>query len=174
MISDPVDDLDRAISEAAAGLREEWASPDLWPRIARALAAEERRRARSRFWWPVAAAAAVLAASILVMRPAASVPEQENTFISEQALADAERAEQECEQSIENLSRMAGPRLVKASTPKAASYAEKLIILDAEIEALRADVDHNRYHAHLRSALAGLYQQKRETLQEFLDYVQEN
>jgi hypothetical protein len=169
-----MDDLDRAISRTAADLRKEWASPGLWPRIERALAEEVRAKARPRFrWQPVAAAAAVLAASIIIMRPGASVRRETRTFISEQALADAERADGACERSIEELSRLAGPRLVEASTPKVASCAEKLLVLDAEISALRADVDQNRYNALLRRELSGLYREKRHTLQEFLN-VQEN
>ncbi len=175
MMSDPMDDLDLAISRAAADLRKEWASPGLWPRIERALAEEARAKARPRFrWQPVAAAAAVLAASVVIMRPGASIPRQGRTFVSEQALFDAERADEACERSIEKLSRLAGPRLVEVSTPKAASCAEKLLVLDAEISALRADVDQNRYNAHLRRELAGLYREKRNTLQEFLGHDQEN
>jgi hypothetical protein len=174
MISDPKDDLDRAISRAAPQLRKEWDSPDLWPRIERALAQEARAKSRPRFRWPpFAAAAAVLAASIMVMRPGASVPARAPTFFSEQALADAEGAEEVCERAIERLSRQAGPRLVNASTPKEAGCAEKLLVLDAEISALRADVERNRYNAHLRRALAGLYREKRDTLEEFLGHGQE-
>jgi hypothetical protein len=104
-----MDDLDRAISRTAADLRKEWASPGLWPRIERALAEEVRAKARPRFrWQPVAAAAAVLAASIIIMRPGASVRRETRTFVSEQALADAERVDEACERSIEELSRLAG------------------------------------------------------------------
>ncbi len=174
MMSDPMDDFDRAISRAAPQLRKEWDSPTLWPRIERALAQEVRAKSRPRLrWQPLAAAAAVLAAAIIVMRPEASVPARAPTFFSEQALADAERAEEVCERAIERLSRQAGPRLVSASTPRAASCAEKLLVLDAEISALRADMDFNRYNAHLRRELAGLYREKRDTLQEFLGHGQE-
>lgn len=171
MMPDPMDNLDRAISRAAAGLRKEWASPSLWPRIERALAEEARAKVRPRRfrWRPVAAAAAVLAASIVIMRPGASVPRQGRTFISEQALADAERVDEVCERSIEELSRQAGPRLVEASTPKAVNCAEKLLVLDTEISELRTDVGQNRYNALLRRELSGLYREKRNTLQEFLN-----
>jgi hypothetical protein len=164
------DDLDRAIAHAAADLRKEWPSPGLWPRIERALA-EEAARAEARPWFrwqAAAAAAAVIAVSVVLMRPGASVPRQGQTFVSEQALADAERADEACERAIEELSQRAGPRLIEASTPKAASCAEKLLVLDAEIDELRADVDQNRYNAHLRAELTGLYREKRDTLQEFL------
>ena len=64
---------DEEISRAARQLRREWESPELWPRIQAALAAEaariERRRAPSRVsaWLTLAAAAAALVFGITVV-----------------------------------------------------------------------------------------------------------
>src|SRR5439155_1012778 len=85
--------------------RREWESPELWPRIQAALAAEaariERRRAPSRVsaWLTLAAAAAVLVFGITVVlrgrAPQAGAPpaEAERRLLTDRALREVERTE---------------------------------------------------------------------------------
>ena len=77
---------DEEISRAARQLRREWESPELWPRIQAALAAEaariERRRAPSRVsaWLTLAAAAVLVFGVTVVLRvrtPQAGAPPAE-------------------------------------------------------------------------------------------------
>jgi hypothetical protein len=95
---------DEEISRAARELHREWESPELWPRIHAALAAEagraERSRAlRVRAWLSLAAAAAVLVLGLSVLlrvrAPQAGVPaaEAERRLLSDKALREVERTE---------------------------------------------------------------------------------
>lgn len=175
MTPDSWDDPDRAISRAARELRTEWDSPGLWPRIEQALARQARTKARPWLdWRTLAAAAAVVVVSIAVVRSGRPGPRPEPTFLSERALSNAERAERAATRSIEALARRAEPQLAQADTPRAASCSEKLLVLDSEIAALRADLGQNRFNAYLRQELDGLYREKQQTLKEFLHHAQEN
>ena len=104
---------DEEISRAARQLRREWESPELWPRIQAALAAEaariERRRAPSRVsaWLTLAAAAAVLVFGVTVVlrgrAPQAGAPpaEAERRLLTDKALREVERTEGDYVRSIE-------------------------------------------------------------------------
>ena len=46
------------------------------------------------------------------------------------------------------------------------SYREKLLLLDAAIAECRANIEQNRWNAHLRQELLEIYQQKQRTLQD--------
>lgn len=168
-------DLDHEISRIAPELRKEWETPQLWPRIEEALAREASAKRR----WPLnrrallAAAAAVVVAAV-VLRPGPSGPRPAITFLSEQGLSEAERAEAASTRAIEALARLADPQLARADTPKAANCSEKLLVLDTEIATLRADAGQNRFNAYLRQELAGLYREKQQTLKEFLSHAQAN
>ena len=169
---------DEEISRAARGLRREWESPQLWPRIRTSLAAEaaraERRRAlfRAPAGMTAAAAAAVLAlalTAVLRLRPPpAGIPpaEAQRRLLSENALRDVERTEADYVRSIEALARTAEPRVEEADSPLMMSYREKLLLLDGAIAECRARIDRNRFNARLRRELLSLYQQKERTLQQ--------
>jgi hypothetical protein len=166
------------IARAARGLRREWESPHLWPRIEAALAAEaaagERRRGASRVrgWLSVAAAAAVLVLAVTavlrVRAPRPDVPDLERRLLTERALQDVERAEGDYVRSIDALSRVAEPKVEDAGSPLMMSYREKLLLLDSAIAECRARIDRNRFNARLRQELLSLYQEKQRTLQQLM------
>lgn len=169
---------DEEIAEAARGLHREWDSPDLWPRIQAALAAEaaraaRRRAVRVRAWLSLAAAAAVLVLGVSVLlrtrAPEPGLPAPaERRLLSDNALREVERAESEYVRSIEELSRVAEPKVDEAGSPLMMSYREKLLLLDSAIAECRARIDRNRFNARLRRELLSLYQEKQRTLQQVM------
>jgi hypothetical protein len=166
------------IARAARGLRREWESPELWPRIEAALAAEaaaaadRRASSRVRGWLSLAAAAAVLVLAVTavlrVRAPQPDVPGVERRLLTERALQEVERAEGDYVRSIDALSRVAGERVEDAGSPLMMSYREKLLLLDSAIAECRARVDRNRFNARLRQELLSLYQEKQRTLQRLM------
>jgi hypothetical protein len=171
---------DEELSAAARGLRREWESPDLWPRIASALSGEarraERRRAlfRAPAWRTLVAAAAVVLLAVAVglqVRPRSSGEpggEAERRLLTDRALRDVERAEGDYVRSIDELSRVADPRVQDATSPLMMSYREKLLMLDGAIAECRARIDRNRFNARLRRELLSLYQEKQRTLRQLM------
>lgn len=165
------------LSNLAPGLREQWDTPDLWPRIREALAAEHKAAKRRRFDWKLLGGiAAVLLAAVSIfvfvhLRPAPSA-RQDSDFLTEQALNEVERTEAAYRASIDKLSKLAAPKIGAANNPQVISDREKLLVLDSEIDEVRATVDGNRFNAQLRSELAVLYREKQETLKEILQRVQ--
>ena len=174
------------ITTAAPGLRQSWESPGLWPRIHQALAVESQRRpAREGRWswprWRTAAAAAGLVATVgtwLVFRgltpspvpaPSSGPEDPQRRLLSERALREVERSEAEYVASIERLARVAEPLLENPSSPLLASYREKVQLLDAAIADCRAEIDRNRFNAHLRRELLSIYQEKQRTLRALME-----
>jgi len=159
---------------AVCGLREEWESPELWPRIASGLAANPERRRRRINWKVFAAIAALLVAAMVPLawptRPAPAPGE----LLTERTLAEVQQTEKAYMQSIDKLARIAGPQLNKPDSPLTSACREKLLLLDQEIDELRAGVASNRFHAGLQFALASLYRQKKETLQEIVKNERQN
>jgi hypothetical protein len=166
------------ISRAAREMRREWDSPQLWPRIQAALAAEaaraERRRAPSRVsaWLTLAAAAAVLVFGVAVVlrlrAPQAGAPETERRLLTDKALHEVERTEGDYVRSIDALSRVAETKVEEAGSPLMMSYREKLLLLDSAIAECRTRIDRNRFNARLRRELLSLYQEKQRTLQQVM------
>jgi hypothetical protein len=50
-----------------------------------------------------------------------------------------------------------------------ARYREKLRLLDAAIATCRAELDRNRFNAHLRRELLSMYQEKQRTLEQLME-----
>jgi hypothetical protein len=179
------------ISSTAKQLHCEWESPNLWPEIRRSIEAE--RQIPKRWWWtewkvwaiPATAAAAVLLA-ILLWPPTAkfrATPENKvaltsvagQDFLTEQALKEVQKNEAAYRRSIEELSRLAQPKLENASSaPIFVNYREKLLMLDSAILETQSSVSQNQLNVRLQTELADLYRQKRQTLQEVLTHAQQN
>jgi ribosomal protein S10 len=171
------DEKDDELSAAARGLRREWESPALWPRIADSLSAEARRAEQRRAlfrppaWLALAAVAAVVAIAVTVglqLRSPAPAPEAERRLLTDKALRDVERAEGDYVRTIEDLSRIAESK-AREPSPLMMSYREKLLVLDGAIADCRARIDRNRFNAHLRRELLSLYQEKQRTLQQLMN-----
>jgi hypothetical protein len=169
------------MSAVAPGLREEWETPDLWPKIRQTLAAEQKAaksRVRSwrRDWRMLAAIAAVLAiaVSVFIMKYSRPAPaaQQDSDFLTEQALKEVEKTEAAYRASIDRLSRLAEPRLNASENPVSIADREKLLVLDSEIANVRSTVSHNRFNAQLQTDLAVLYRDKQDTLKEILQRAQ--
>jgi hypothetical protein len=83
-------------------------------------------------------------------------------------MAEVETAETAYLASIDNLSRLAASRLQSSSSPLAAAYREKLLLLDSEIAEMRGEIERNRFNTHLRRELLAIYREKQQTLQELM------
>jgi predicted anti-sigma-YlaC factor YlaD len=169
------------ISSTAKLLHEDWETPDLWPRIRKAIEAEQKPRSRP-VWtkWQVWAVAAtlVLAVALFFARPKAPAPgtvaSGNQDFLTEQALHEVEANEAAYRRSIEKLSHLAQSKLKNLNPATAVNYREKLLMLDTAISDTRASLDHNRFNVRLQMDLAGLYREKQQTLEELLTRDQKN
>jgi len=184
----------KQISEAAPSLRKTWESPELWPRIHQTLAEESQRKpapARGAWWpawardWHFAVVTLLLVAitagsTYVLMRrlpgrdPGDRVVEKmkpagEQRLLSEEALREVEQNETAYMASIDKLARLARPKVQQANTPLMLSYREKLMVLDAAINELRAQVEQNRFNAHLRRELLAMYREKQSTLEHLME-----
>jgi Tfp pilus assembly protein PilN len=171
------------MSAVAPGLREEWETPDLWPKIRRTLVAHQKTAKPHGFnrrfdWRMMAGIAAVLAIAVSVLivkysRPA-PVPAapQDSDFLTEQTLKEVEQTETAYRASIDKLSRLAEAKLNASENPVAIAAREKLLVLDSEIDNVRSTVSHNRFNAQLQAELAVLYRDKQDTLKEILQRAQ--
>jgi hypothetical protein len=179
------------ITSAAREMHEEWESPGLWPRIQERLAAERKASFNHRRDWRVwaLAAAAILIAVLTpllwlqLQKPAsgpkspvlkASASGDDPDFLTEQALIEVEKSEAAYRKSIEQLARLAQPKLENASSAKSVNAQEKLLMLDSAIADTRTNVASNRFNLRLQTTLADLYREKQQTLRELLTSDQKN
>lgn len=153
------EELDRAASQ----LPHEWESPGLWVAIER------------RIWWRrVGAVGGLIAAGIVVgllLAPTkrTAAPSQ-SPLLTEEAMADVERAERAYRTSIEKLDRLAARKLLQPKSPLLAAYGEKLRVLDAAIEQIDGEMKSNGFNAHLHVQMAALYRDKQQTLEKVVRY----
>jgi hypothetical protein len=183
----------KALSVAAAEMRDYSPSPALWSRIETALAANAAPAAEPTWqeklsaWmgfslsWQLAAVSAfavlLLVSGGLIYRhqivtPTSTKPltsAQQDPLLKSKALGDVEKAETAYVQAIDKLAADAKPQLDKPETPMMANYREKLQVLDSAIDDLRAQAGENPSNAHLRYQLLAMYQEKEKTLQDVLE-----
>ena len=166
------------MSSIAPGLRAEWESPELWPRIRQALEAQQKAdKPRGIDWRLLAgiAAAILVVVSVLILAPfrPATPARQDSDFLTEQTLKEVEQTETAYRASIDKLARLAEPRLNSSGNPRTIADREKLLVLDSEISEVRSTVEHNRFNSRLQTELAVLYREKQETLKEILQSAQQ-
>ncbi len=188
------DERDDELSAIARSLHREWDSPRLWSSIAAGILAHElaieagfERRSPTPFWngrWQALAAAAVIAITLaptswlgwrwfmLGPRPDPATAEQrQQALLTEDALAAIERSEQQYTRAIDDLTRLAAPRLDMPDSPLLVNLRERLEVIDAAIAEYRAEIARNRFNAHLRQQLLWIYQEKRRTLEQVQEYA---
>jgi hypothetical protein len=176
--------FDDELTKAARTLHREWESPELWPAIVKGIAdAEAGQRTAMRYqpWMAWAAAAVVILATtvtLLVVRdgvlretPAAQPARASDRLLSDEALADLEQAEARYIAAIEALAGKVTATNAPAS-PLEANLRERLLIIDSAIAECRAEIERNRFNAHLRRQLLTIYQEKRQTLEQILELEQ--
>jgi hypothetical protein len=183
----------KALSVAAAEMRDYSPNPALWSRIETALRANAVSVAspswqdRLSAWlgfslsWQLATVGAfavlLLVSGGLMYRHRTIVPEKpvntahsaQDSLLKSKALGDVEKAETAYVQAIDKLAADAKPQLERPETPLLASYREKLQVLDSAIDDLRAQAGQNPSNAHLRYQLLAMYQEKQKTLEEVLE-----
>ncbi len=181
MTDGPGQDERDELSAAARTLHREWDTPHLWPAIAASLegeAASGRAEGRWHTRWERLAAAAVLVAALgsLIWFGQrlwiGDAPPPDAALLSEAALDEIERAEASYAGAIESLARAAAPAVERAGSPLLANLRERLVVIDAAIAECRAEIDRNRFNAHLRRHLLTIYQEKRRTLEQILELEQ--
>ena len=188
------DERDDELSAIARSLHREWDSPRLWSSIAAGILAHElaieaglERPSRAPFWngrWQALAAAAVIAITLaptswlgwrwfmLGPRPDPATAEQRRqALLTEDALGAIERSEQQYTRAIDDLTRLAAPRLDMPDSPLLVNLRERLEVIDAAIAEYRAEIARNRFNAHLRQQLLWIYQEKRRTLEQVQEYT---
>lgn len=182
-------DEDEALTTAARSLHEEWDSPRLWPQIAAAL--ERERRASGvhsarppMFARPIvrfaAAVVVVLAAATTtwILWRSSSDPRHRQTgpapaessaskpLLTDDAVAEIDRAEAQYVRAIDELTRLTKPKLDMPDSPLVVNLRERLKTIDTAIDEYRKQIESNRFNAHLRQQLLWIYQEKRRTLEE--------
>ena len=186
---DELDERDQELSLAARSLHREWDSPALWPAIEAGMRAHERsveaglrHEPRGMIRWQALAAAAVIALMLgpsswlgwrwfmLAPKPDSSAQQQRERLLNEEALAAIEAAEAKYIQAIDELTKLAAPRLDMPDSPLLANLQERLTLIDAAIAEYRAEIERNRFNAHLRQQLLWIYQEKRRTLEQIQEY----
>ena len=187
-----------ALRAAAPSLRKSWESPRLWTRIEQGLAEEARKPEASSAapsaaapsasasgnlmrWLPIAAMVALFSiatAGLWVFRNSGGREPLTNGWqttqrplLTDRAVDEVDAAEKTYVASIENLSKLAEPRLADAASPLMLNYKEKLQLLDSAIADLKSSIDQNRYNTHLRKELIAMYQEKQRTLQSLMKEV---
>lgn len=188
------DERDDELSAIARSLHREWDSPRLWSSIAAGILAHElaieaglERPSRAPFWngrWQALAAAAVIAITLaptswlgwrwfmLGPRPDPATAEQRRqALLTEDALGAIEQSEQQYTRAIDDLTRLAAPRLDMPDSPLLVNLRERLEVIDAAIAEYRAEIARNRFNAHLRQQLLWIYQEKRRTLEQVQEYT---
>lgn len=174
----------REISVAVRAMHKDWPTPALWPRIESALATEAAKPRGWRAWisgvilmpgarWQMALATLLLVIVSgtgvwLLLHHPAPPPVADQHLLTDQAVLQVEQVEQNYEQSIEKLAKLADPKLADASTPLLVNYREKLDLLDAAIAECRTNLAKNRANAHLQDELLSFYQEKQRTLEQVL------
>ena len=176
----------KALSTAAAEMRDYQEDSQLWMKIEASLKEHEQKQAARRgFWerlgwrsdislgWRTALAGALVVVMALagayVFHERQVVDPGQSCLLKNSALAEVERTEREYMKAIDTLATEAKPELDTPATPLMASYKEKLLVLDSAIDELRAEAGQNPSNAHLRNQLLAMYQEKQETLQEVLE-----
>ena len=158
------------IPRIAPQLHEEWESDGLWPRIRATLAAEPPRRQNAhRLRWVLAVAATILIAAVLLFPH--HQPPATRELLTDRAFDEVQQAEDAYARSIAHLAALAGPELQQSPTPLAAAYREKLTLLDSAIAQLKDTAARNPYNAYLRTELASLYGEKKQTLEEWIHHA---
>jgi hypothetical protein len=180
----------KALSVAAAELRDHREDPSLWTRIERSLL-EQREKGVSGLavWeklsfsrgvsvgWQTALAGALvlvllLAGGYVYRHRNVREDSAERRLLKSSTLAEVERTEREYMKAIDKLAMDARPQLDTATSPLVASYREKLMVIDGAISELRAEAGQNPSNAHLRYQLLAMYQEKQQTLEEVLETKQ--
>jgi hypothetical protein len=177
----------KSLSVAAEELRDYAPSPNLWPRIERALdeAVRNPKGSERKSWlsflpgfslgWQTALAGAfvliltISMAWIYVTRLPQGGGTADNSLLKSNALKEVESAETVYEKAIDKLAAETKPQLEDPATPLLANYHEKLLLLDSAIADLRAEAGLNPSNAQLRYQLLAMYQEKQRTLEEVLE-----
>jgi len=176
----------KALSAAAAEMRDYREDPALWVKIENSLREQEQSRTAWRglreklgLWgegalvWRTALAGALVVAlafaGAYVVFHRGAPDAGQSGLLKNSALADVERTEREYMKAIDKLAMDAKPQLDSPASPLMASYKEKLMVLDSAIDELREQAGGNPSNAHLRYQLLAMYQEKQQTLREILE-----
>jgi galactokinase len=181
------DERDSELSAAARSLHQEWHTPGLWPAIEAGMRAHDGQthvKSRAMGRWQAVAAAAVIAVTLaptswlgwrwfmLAPKPdEATLQQHRERLLTEDALKAIEESEAKYVQAIDELTRLAAPRLDMPDSPLLVNLQERLTVIDAAITEYRAEIERNRFNAHLRRQLLWIYQEKRRTLEQIQEYI---
>ena len=154
------------IASTAKSMHVTWRNDMLWPRIQRAMKPSYE-------WMRIAAAVIVtigIGASVWFAAHVRATREKayDTAILPAIAVDEVERAEKLHADAINNLEKLAAPKLNEPQTPLMVSYKEKLMLLDDAIAECQKNIDQNRQNAQVRKQLLAMYSEKRQTLQDVL------
>jgi len=158
------------MSTTAHSMRATWQSDMLLPRIQKAVR-EERKTSRRRYLQVAAALFVTLGIGRGVWRIVELRTESnafEHRIVQGALLDEVEKSEKAHLAAIEQLEKVAEPKLEEPQTPLMVSYKEKLVLIDDAIADCEANIERNRQNAHLRRQLLSMYQQKQNTLKDVI------
>jgi hypothetical protein len=160
------------LSATAKSLHATWRNDVLWPRIDRALnVGRASARPSARFWQIAAAAVLTIGIGGGTWYAVHERTEQrafDRVILRDQALQKVDEAERAHVAAINQLEKVATPKLDDPATPLLVSYKEKLMLLDDAIAECETVIQQNRNNAHLRKQLLAMYSEKQRTLQDVL------
>jgi hypothetical protein len=154
------------MSSTARSMRASWQSDMLLPRIQKAARTSQRR------YLQVAAAILITVGIGGGIWRVVDAKQDEKAFrqriLQESAVDQVEAAEKAHLAAIDQLEKVADPKLEDAQTPLMVSYKEKLVLIDDAIADCQSNIDRNRQNAHLRRQLLTMYSEKQKTLQDVI------
>ena len=168
-------DEEQKLLSLARSLKEPIEAPFLWNRIEHDLR-ERKRRSWIRLILPERRLASVLrVAAVLVIGMIVGVhfwPRTHiigNALLSYEALDEVEKREAAYMNAIAELERRAEPRLSVMEPDLAILYANRLAIIDRQIERCKEALAENPANAHIRKYMLAALQDKKETLTKILE-----
>lgn len=158
------------MATAARSLRATWQSDMLLPRIQKAVR-DEQKTSRRRYLQIAAAILLTLGIGRGVWR-IVELRQDEKAFhqriLQQSALDQVEQAEKAHLAAINQLEKIADPKLEQPQSPLMVSYKEKLVLIDDAIADCETNIQRNRQNAHLRRQLLTMYSEKQKTLQDVI------
>ena len=92
-------------------------------------------------------------------------------FLSQSAIAQVDKKEREYAQAIAELENIVALELTSIENDLTLLYRDKLETIDAQIAQCKEALEIHPYSAHIRRYLLAAYREKKETLQEVLQYT---
>jgi len=168
---------DRELLDMARSLKQDVNTPWLWTLIESAIKQDVKQKETQILrsgWWtrPAFRMAAVLVLGVglgLILR-SGLLPSQSG-ILANSALKRVEASEQAYESAISDLETEAGTQLTEMDIELMLLYRDRLETIDDQIEECKTELTRNPANAHIRHYLLAALKDKKETLNEIIDWA---